>query len=456
MEANFDLDVNNYTMDDLIKFFKLENTFSLEDLFKKEEELAIEILSVDNKKYDSKYKFDIINFIKSAKEILKSFHGELQNVKEIKKNVERFLNKDKDPRVGKIINPLSSHQALEDTIIPHEGINGYGFDVITSVYVFNTGARNDFFTTPPSECTFDLPIKWRDVISISLASASIPNVMYAFNEEGGSNQIYIEENGTGKAALVTLPEGNYSAYKASAILANLVEASFPDTLEKVINEQVLGIFDPTLYRFKVNISLSTRKTTISNTTYTFRMNLLKRFPSSRCSTYSSNIFVDYGDDYVPSKRSVPVYSYLQTMGFLMGFRELEYDGSNNYVSESIFSNTYSNYLYFMLDDYTGSQTASTTFGVLGSAGILDNNILAVIPLSSGLFATTFDNNSNFIFKKRDYFGPVDISRISVKLTNQRGNIVNLHQTDFNFSLQVKTIYNLTQKSKLNLRGSGPF
>jgi len=456
MEASFDLDVNNYTMDDLMKFFKLENTFSLEDLFKKEEELAIEILSMDNKQYDSKYKFDIINFIKSAKEILKSFYNEMQNVKEIKKNVERFVNKDKDPRVGKIINPFGSHQALENTIIPREGINGYGYDVTTSIYVFNTGARNDYFSTPPSDSTFDLPVKWRDVISISLASASIPNVMYAFNEEGGSNQIYIEENGTGKAALVTLPEGNYSAYKASAILANLVEASFPDVLEKEINEQVLGIFDPTLYRFKVDISLSTRKTTISNTTYTFRMNLLKRFPSSRCSTYSSNIFVDYGTDYVPNKKSVPVYSYLQTMGFLMGFRELEYDGSFNYVSESIFSNTYSNYLYFMLDDYTGSQTASTTFGVLGSAGILDNNILAVIPLNSGLFATTFDNNSNFIFKKRDYFGPVDISRISVKLTNQRGNIVNLHQTDFNFSLQVKTIYNLNQKSKLNLRGSGPF
>ena len=86
MEDNFDLDVNNYTMEDLISFFKLENTFSIEDLFKKEQELAIEILSVNNKNYDSKYKFDIINFIKSATEILKSYHNELQSVKEIEKN----------------------------------------------------------------------------------------------------------------------------------------------------------------------------------------------------------------------------------------------------------------------------------------------------------------------------------------------------------------------------------
>ena len=140
----------------------------------------------------------------------------------------------------------------------------------------------------------------------------------------------------------------------------------------------------------------------------------------------------------------------------MGYRELEYIGKSSYTSESIFTSIYSTYLYFALEDYTSSQTSSNTYGILGSGGVLDSNILAIIPLNSGIFATTFDNNSNFIFKKRDYFGPVDISRITIRLINQRGNSVNLRDTDWNFSLQVKTIYNLTQKITLNLRGSGPF
>jgi hypothetical protein len=144
------------------------------------------------------------------------------------------------------------------------------------------------------------------------------------------------------------------------------------------------------------------------------------------------------------------------MGYLMGYRELEYSGKNSYTSESIFTNVYSNYLYFILDDFTSSQTASNTYGILGAGGFLDSNILAVIPLNSGIFATTFDNNSNFIYKKREYFGPVDIARISIKLINQRGNIVNLQKTDWSFSLQVKTIYNLSEKTKINMRGSGPF
>ena len=184
------------------------------------------------------------------------------------------------------------------------------------------------------------------------------------------------------------------------------------------------------------------------------MNLLVRDSNTICSPFSSNIFINYGPDYVPDKRQIPLYSYLQTMGFLMGYRELVYSGSNSYVSESIFTNTYSTYLYFVLEDYTGSQTSSNTYGILGSGGILDSNILGVITINSNLFSTTFDNNSNFIYKKREYFGPVDISRITIRLLNQRGNSVNLHDTDWNFSFQVKTIYNLTKKNKMNMRTSG--
>ena len=94
---------------------------------------------------------------------------------------------------------------------------------------------------------------------------------------------------------------------------------------------------------------------------------------------------------------------------------------------------------------------------MGAAGVMiPENILGLVPINSNLFQATFDNNANFIYKKREYFGPVDISRITIKLLNQKGNLVNLHNSNFNFTLQVKTIYNLTEKSKINLRGVGVF
>ena len=462
MEPSFDLDINNYSSEDLMNFFKLENTFSLEELAKKEYELATSILSVDNKKYNPKMKFDIIGFIKLAKDILISFKSDMETNKEIKKNIERFVNKDKDPRVGKIINPLSEHPTLENNIIPKESINGYNYDVMTSVYVFNTVARNDFYVTSASNSSYDLPVKWKNVISLSLSAATIPNVMYAFNFEEGTDQIYIEEDNTGISGIVTIPAGNYSPFEFQLGPGNFIlpEASFPKALTDAINNQ-LG----TGTRFTVTIDISNRKTTITNNTHTFTMitlskdtynnpnDVVKNPTQTSClNPFSNRIPIDYGVN-PPKREDIPVIDYVSTMGYLMGFRNIVYSGLNSYTSESIFNNTYSNYLYFCLDDYTGSQPLTNTYG-MGNGTFLKENILGVIPINSNLFSPTFDSNANFIYKKREYFGPVDISRITVKLVNQKGNLVNLHQSNFNFTLQVKTIYNLTEKSKMNLRGAG--
>ena len=476
MEPSFDLDINNYTSQDLMNFFKLEDNYSLEDLYKKEEKLAMSILSTDNKKYNSKMKFDIINFIKLAKDLLISFKHDMNTNKEIKKNIEKFVNSDRDPNTGRIINPLDSHQALQYTIIPKDSINGYNYDTTTSVYVFNTFGRNDFYSTSASNSTYDLPVKWKNVISIQLSSATIPNVMYAFNPEEGTDQIYIEEDNTGLAGIVTIPAGNYTPFdlKVATQFLNFVlfaEASFPEALTKAINTQ-LGTYDPDpsdptkqIPRFIVTIDISNRKTTITNSVHTFSMftlskdtyndpNTPERNPNKPgcINPFSNKINIDYGVN-PPKKETLPVVDYVSTMGYLMGFREIVYGGLKSYTSESIFTNTYSDYLFFCLDDYTGSQPLTNTYG-MGNTAFLKENILGVIPINSNLFQATFDSNANFIYKKREYFGPVDISRITIKLLNQKGNLVNLHNTNFNFTLQVKTIYNLTEKSKMNLRGAG--
>lgn len=451
MEDSFDLDINNYTSSDLIKFFKLNESYTINDLVKKTEELTRDIFSPKTSSYNAKYKNDILHFITQAKEALILFKKELGSIGDINKTVNKFMNKT-DTTTGKIINPLAAHPALETMSIPPENINGYGSVVNTSIYVFNTATRNDYFATEPSSATFVLPIKWKNVISLSLSSANIPNVMYTFNEQSQTNQLYIEEDGTGMSAVVILPEGNYSPYN----IPLMTESSFAAELTKVINEQVINEFNSAYYRFKVEISLTTRQTIISNNTNTFTMNVLRKVPPTNCngSKYASNTNIEYNEPSPPSKTKIPLVTYLQTMGHLMGFRETYYTGQKSYTSESVFSNTYSEYLFFELYDYTGSQPTSSTYGLIGKE-ILKGDILGVIPISSSLFATTFDNNSNFIYKKREYFGPVDISRLTVKLLNQKGNTVNLRETDYSFSIEVRSIYNINNNSK-DLKSGGIF
>jgi hypothetical protein len=449
METNFDFNIDNYTLTDLFKLFKLEHGFSIKDLLTNGENLTKEILS----KIDPKYKNEIINFIKLGKGILTTFQSEMESNKELKTKIDNFLNKDYDSRLGKIINPLATRPALEDTRILKENINGYDYNTTTSVYVFNTAARNDFFTSYSEASTFDLPVKLSNVISISLSTLTIPNVMYTFSEDRGNNQIYIEEDGTDCSGIVTLPDGNYTPF--STALALLTESSFPIALTKSINLQ-LGTGD----RFKVGIDLASRATNISNTTNTFTMTTIHRHPKKFTSKHNYNAKnrqlrnIIHPAIETPPKESLPVLVYIKTLGYAMGFREIKYQGKNSYTSENLFDNRSTDYLYFVLEDYTGSRTFTETYGMLGVDGILKGSILGVIPINTNFFGTAFDNGSNFIYKKREYNGPVDISRITIKLLDQTGDIADLHNTNFNFSLQVKSIYNLNEKGKIGLRNPG--
>ena len=42
--------------------------------------------------------------------------------------------------------------------------------------------------------------------------------------------------------------------------------------------------------------------------------------------------------------------------------------------------------------------------------------------------------------KREYFGPVDILRMKVELLDDKGNYVNLHHSDWSFSILVDELY----------------
>ena len=188
MNANFDLDINNYSTNDLLNFLKLQNSFDINDIEKRVGEMTNELLlSNNNSPSEEKYKSDIINFIKLAKGVLISTYHDIQNEIEIKKK-HIFV---KDNNLGKIINPLSFHQSLQTHSIPEKTVVAYNHNIIKSILVLNTLTRDNFFGTVAVNSTFDLPIKLTNVISISLASIQIPNVMLTFTKSRVNVYIYI-------------------------------------------------------------------------------------------------------------------------------------------------------------------------------------------------------------------------------------------------------------------------
>ncbi len=69
------------------------------------------------------------------------------------------------------------------------------------------------------------------------------------------------------------------------------------------------------------------------------------------------------------------------------------------------------------------------------------DILAYVPIKSGMSGTNFvEYGGTLQAQTRSYFGPVNIVRINVKLVNSKGDIVNLNNVDWSFSVIVEMLY----------------
>jgi hypothetical protein len=82
-----------------------------------------------------------------------------------------------------------------------------------------------------------------------------------------------------------------------------------------------------------------------------------------------------------------------------------------------------------------------------NSSILNKNILARITLISTSFSISAissiqQNNLSIITTPRDYFGPVNITNLTIQLLDEYGRVINLNNMDFSFCLNLVTVYDL--------------
>ena len=135
--------------------------------------------------------------------------------------------------------------------------------------------------------------------------------------------------------------------------------------------------------------------------------------------------------------------FFNSLGYIIGYRKLVYLNEMSYTSESVYQSERYKYIYFVVNDYVGNQTKNTV--AVFPQVMLDEDILALIPITSDKFSTTFTDGSTYIYRTRNYNGPVDINKISIQLINPMGQIADIQETDFSFCLQIETIADMTKK-----------
>lgn len=437
---DFDLDITNYTKKDMFAFFKLPDNFTEDQLNQREKEMSLAILNAKDEKYTNEYKFRVLNFVKTVKDVLKGnatmvdkelsspiIEQELDGLS----NLPKPLN-----NVGRIINPLSNHPSLQTTSIPSNTFNGYNVSTTITNYVFNSKFRDEYFTTISSNSTYSFPVI-KNVVSVALSGLQFPNVIYTFADDKKTTQIYIKDDTTGKEAVVIIPQGNYEWYE------------FGSVLEKAINEQVLGVYNPDGPNiFKVEVEYNTHHTSISNSSGTFVIRTITQYPNTIGVDCQDKLHSNYKYDDTYKKEGISPSLINNTLGYQIGYRSVLYSGANKYRSEACYNGVGIDYIYFSMNEFSNANYVKNTLGVLPSS-FLENNILGVIPIRSAKFTFSFDNGADFIFKTRNYTSPIDISRINIKLLDPIGRVLDIHFSDISFILQFTTIFDNTIQYSYN-------
>ena len=131
------------------------------------------------------------------------------------------------------------------------------------------------------------------------------------------------------------------------------------------------------------------------------------------------------------------------LGWLLGFRSGVYSGNSVYISEGIIDLYGPKYGFLAVDDYNNN--VNNGFYSAFTQSILNQNILSRISFpnqTSKTFNIINHNNMNLITYPRQYFGPVDIHKLSIQLLDEYGRILNLNNMDFSFCLAFDMIYDL--------------
>ena len=116
----------------------------------------------------------------------------------------------------------------------------------------------------------------------------------------------------------------------------------------------------------------------------------------------------------------------------MGFRNATYDLQMQYSAEG-FYNPVDEYMYVSINDFNQSQT-QIMVGVLNQSFIGDN-VLAVVPW-------IYSDQCIITGGKREYYGPVHIQKMHIRLLNKYGEPVNLENMDYSFVLEFEQAYDI--------------
>ena len=438
---NIDLNIHNYNFKELLGLFKINENY--QDLSNKNK--INSVVSVIKMNYPDLYPF----YLKSQKivttlyqiiekNLIEDDRAKIDDYANKIKQIENFENMKEDDLINKIVTTgmkayntnINNYSLLnEPSMNIHKlnpGLNNKNnTNLISNTFPnvispgelnpvkritqnqnlnLNSCFRHNYYQSNPCDFLYMLPIEIKNVTSMRLVSIELPNAWYLFSHIQKNNmfQIEVKADGNVQTFSIVIPDGNYDIDTLQCYLnATYFYESSMDTYLKYI-------------KFSIDkYNLKSRFEILENDFTDFRVSL--KFVE----TINQNI--------------------MNTCGWILGFRVGNYlDITNKIQSEGLFDAGGDRYIYVCLNDYQYNNNTLNT--VCFDKSTLNEDVIAKIPMINGKLALIVVDDNNPLAKIRRYTGPVNISKLHIKLLDKFGTIIDLNNMDFSLTLELEILY----------------
>jgi hypothetical protein len=281
----------------------------------------------------------------------------------------------------------------------------------------NSCFRNNYYQTNPCDFLYLFPVEINNVLSMRLASIEIPNAWYLFSNIKKNNffeiDFQIKKKGQDKYSkynyLIVIPDGNYDI----------------ESLQYYLNttyfyESSVTANSPLKY-IKFSIDLHTLKSSFS------LVNLEEELEEEKHILFNLKFIENINQN------------AMNTMGWILGFRLGTYLNIEDcIISEALFDGGGDRYIYVSINDFQYNNNNSNI--VCFDKSILNEDVIAKIPMINGKLSLIVNDNNQVLAKLRRYNGPVNISRLQIKILDKFGTIIDLNNMDFSFTIEMEILY----------------
>jgi hypothetical protein len=454
--TSLDLDINNYNIRDLEKFFRLDTNkkYTAADIELREVTIREQLIKSGH--VDRRFVKDLMDFTQLAKDWLifvKCPQEAAPTVipKNAKWDAVDYPRSAAPPitREGEILQrdktPFLYTQP--SAFFPGD-LNPLSNRVLTKCLTIDTKFRDNYYDSESSDFTVQLPTRLLKVVSMELVAMELPISFYYISQSRGNHFLWIHicyvkklcdlckacgqtqsgcsycgeaSNGTEEDKLIIIPDGNYTIFQ-------LVDAINTQLSPRDASGNRINAADMFSY---VQFALDTGDSNF------FGTGLVRVQSYDAMALKIQNISLDFSKNI----GGIPDNTLLSTrLGWILGYQLANYDG-NFIVGDTFAENAYFKYIYFGVDDFQNN--VNNTYLSSFQTSIFQPSILARLSLNpKDIQSVYFANETNMVCEPRTYFGPVDIQRLQFRLFDEYGRILNTNHGNYSFCIKFQYMYNL--------------